>query len=57
MKYPFLKEEDVLNYNLDIAEIQKLPLSFSSLILQCLDKEPKNRPENLLEKLGNLCLS
>lgn len=54
MKYPFLKEEDVLNYNLDIDEIQKLPSSFSKLILNCLDKEPENRPRNLLEKLGNL---
>jgi serine/threonine protein kinase len=54
MKYPFLKEEDIINYNLDVSQIQKLPLTFSNLILKCLDKDPENRPQNILEMLGNL---
>jgi serine/threonine protein kinase len=57
MKYPFLKDEDILNYNLDISQIHKLPSSFSNLILKCLDKNPENRPHNILEMLGNLCLN
>jgi serine/threonine protein kinase len=54
MKYPFLKEEDILNYNLDVTQIQKLPSTFSDLIIKCLDKNPENRPQNILEMLGNL---
>ena len=54
MKYPFLKEEDVLDYNLNYKKINKLPQSFSDLICDCLQKDPVNRPQNLLERLQNL---
>jgi serine/threonine protein kinase len=54
MKYPFLKEEDVLDYNLNYNKINKLPQSFSDLIYDCLQKDPTNRPQNLLERLQNL---
>lgn len=54
MKYPFLKEEDVLDYNLNYKKINKLPQSFSDLIYDCLQKDPVNRPQNLLERLQNL---
>jgi serine/threonine protein kinase len=54
MKYPFLKEEDVLEYNLNYKKINKLPQSFSDLIYDCLQKDPINRPQNLLERLQNL---
>lgn len=54
MKYPFSKEEEVLDYNLNCKKINKLPLSFSKLIYDCLQKDPSNRPQNLLERLENL---
>ncbi|CCV01811.1 serine/threonine-protein kinase pim-2-like [Invertebrate iridescent virus 22] len=54
MKYPFIKEEEVLDYNLDYLKINKLPQSFSNLIFDCLQKNPLNRPQNLLERLENL---
>jgi serine/threonine protein kinase len=54
MKYPFKKEEDVLNYNLDMIKISKLPPSFKNLILDCLQKDPSRRPQNLLERLKGL---
>lgn len=54
MKYPFVKEEEVLDYNLDYKKINKLPQSFSDLIYDCLQKNPLNRPQNLLERLENL---
>lgn len=54
MKYPFKKEEDVLNYNLNFTKLSKLPNSFSNLIIDCLQKDPSNRPQNLLERLNKL---
>ncbi len=54
MDYPFLREEDVLEYNLNFQKINKLPPSFSSLIYDCLQKDPSNRPKNLLDRLSNL---
>lgn len=54
MNYPFLREEEVLEYNLNYQKINKLPPSFSSLIYDCLQKDPLNRPQNLLERLSNL---
>lgn len=54
MKYPFVKEEEVLEYNLDYKIIKKLPKSFSNLILDCLQKNPLHRPQNLLERLEKL---
>jgi serine/threonine protein kinase len=54
MKYPFLREEDVLDYNLNFKKINKLPQSFSDLIYDCLQKDPSKRPQNLLERLQGL---
>lgn len=54
MKYPFLREEDVLEYNLNRKKIDKLPKSFSGLIYDCLQKDPSKRPQNLLERLQGL---
>lgn len=54
MKYPFLREEDVLDYNLNNKSINKLPKSFSDLIYDCLQKNPSDRPQNLLERLEGL---
>lgn len=54
MKYPFIREEDVLEYNLNCKKINKLPSSFSSLIYDCLQKDPSKRPQNLLERLEGL---
>jgi len=57
MKYPFLKEEEITEYNLDKNKINKLPPTFSNLIYDCLQKDPLKRPENLLERLENLKVS
>jgi serine/threonine protein kinase len=54
MRFPFLKEEDVIEYNLNNKNIEKLPQSFSNLIYDCLQKDPSQRPRNLLERLENL---
>jgi len=54
MRYPFVKEEDILEYNLDHKKIQKLPKSFADLIYDCLEKNPLKRPQNLLERLYQL---
>lgn len=54
MKYPFLREEEVLEYQLNYKKINKLPQSFSNLIYDCLQKNPSKRPQNLLERLENL---
>jgi serine/threonine protein kinase len=54
MKYPFLREEDVLDYHLNNQKINKLPLSFSNLIYDCLQKDPSKRPQNLLDRLEGL---
>ena len=54
MKYPFLKEQDVIEHRLNHSQIGKLPPSFSVLILDCLQKQPSKRPRNLLERLQNL---
>jgi serine/threonine protein kinase len=55
MKYPFSKETDVINYKLNHEKINKLPPSFSALILDCLHKQPSKRPRhNLLERLETL---
>ena len=54
MKYPFSKEKDVVDYRLNYEQINKLPPSFSALILDCLHKRPSKRPRNLLERLENL---
>lgn len=54
MKYPFLKEEDILEHNLNHMLINKLPLSFSSFINDCLHKDPSKRPQDLLNRLINL---
>lgn len=54
MKFPFLKEEDVLEYNLNNKNINKLPKSFSDFIYDCLQKDPSKRPRNLLDRLNNL---
>lgn len=54
MKYPFLKDEEVLEYNLNHNKIQKLPKSFADLIYDCLNKDPSKRPQNLLERLEGL---
>jgi serine/threonine protein kinase len=54
MKYPFVKEEEVLEYNLNKQKIDKLPPTFSKLIYDCLQKNPSNRPQNLLERLQSL---
>jgi serine/threonine protein kinase len=54
MKYPFLREEDVLAYHLNKNKINKLPHTFSSLIYDCLQKDPTKRPQNLLERLKGL---
>jgi len=56
MKYPFLHEEDVINYNLNEKKIKKLPKSFSDFIFDCLQKNPSKRPQNLLERIQNLTL-
>jgi serine/threonine protein kinase len=56
MKYPFLKEEEVLAYNLNHKKINKLPERFSNLIYDCLRKDPSKRPQNLLERLQDLRL-
>lgn len=56
MKYPFLREEDVLNYNLDHKKIKKLPEGLSNLIYDCLQKKPSKRPQNLLERLEDICV-
>ena len=54
MKYPFLREEDVLDYHLNKKKINKLPHTFSTLIYDCLQKDPTKRPQNLLERLKGL---
>ena len=54
MKYPFLKEKDVIFYSLNRKRINKLPPTFSALIYDCLAKLPSFRPLNLLERLENL---
>jgi serine/threonine protein kinase len=54
MYYPFLREEDILEYNLNYQKINKLPKSFSYLIYDCLQKDPTKRPQNLLERLKGL---
>ena len=54
MKYPFIREEDVLEYNLNCKKINKLPTSISDLIYDCLQKDPSKRPQNLLERLEGL---
>lgn len=56
MTYPFLKEEEVLAYNLNYKKINKLPKRFSNLIYDCLQKKPSKRPQNLLERLQDLRL-
>lgn len=56
MKYPFVREEDVLEYNLNYKKINKLPPSISTLIYDCLQKDPSKRPQNLLERLEGLTL-
>ena len=54
MKYPFLREEDILEYNLNEKKINKLPPTFSELIYDCLQKDPSQRPQDLLNRLQNL---
>lgn len=54
MKYPFLKEEEVFEYNLNKQLIDKLPKSFSNLIYDCLHQKPSKRPQNLLKRLEEL---
>jgi serine/threonine protein kinase len=56
MKYPFFREEDVLDYTLDCEKINKLPETFSALIYDCLQKEPSKRPKNILKRLEDLQL-
>ena len=54
MQYPFLNEEDLMNYNLNYEKIDKLPKKVASLIYDCLKKDPLKRPLNLLERLEGL---
>jgi serine/threonine protein kinase len=54
MSPPFLKEEDITDYNLNYEKINKLPSSFATLIYDCLHKDPTKRPRNLLERLQEL---
>lgn len=54
MKYPFLREEDVIDYKLDCQKINKLPPSFSAFIYDCLNKDPIKRPSDLLNRIQTL---
>lgn len=54
MNPPFLKEEDVVEHKLNRTQIDKLPPSFSTLIYDCLNKDPSQRPKNMLERLQKL---
>jgi serine/threonine protein kinase len=54
MKYPFVKDEDIVRHKLNYDQIHKLPPEFGNLILDCLHKDPEKRPRNLLKRLKNL---
>jgi serine/threonine protein kinase len=56
-QYPFLDEQDVIDYNLNKEKLNGLPMDISNLIYDCLNINPLLRPQNLLERLEQLKLN